>query len=33
MKDHFLLETVWILFSYGAGYTLPSLLISTRKGA
>ena len=28
MKDHFLLETVWILFSYGAGYCLPSLLIA-----
>jgi hypothetical protein len=28
MKDHFLLETVWILCSYGAGYCLPSLLIA-----
>ena len=28
MKDHFLLETIWILCSYGAGYSLWSLLIA-----
>ena len=28
MKDHFLLETIWILCSYGAGYSLGSLLIA-----
>ena len=28
MKDHFLLETIWILCSYGAGYSLGSLLIT-----
>ena len=28
MKDHFLLETIWILCSYGAGYSLRALLIA-----
>ncbi len=28
MKDHFLLETIWVLCSYGAGYSLWSHLIA-----